>query len=109
MLILALSLALCTVTDGDTIRCGDERIRLVNIDAPELSQPKCSYERDLAIRARDRLAELLSGDFEIERTGRDRYGRTLARVTVNGVDVGEVLVSEQLSRTWEGRRRIWCE
>ena len=26
---LALALASCTVTDGDTIRCGDERIRLL--------------------------------------------------------------------------------
>jgi endonuclease YncB( thermonuclease family) len=26
----------CSVTDGDTIRCGDERIRLLGIDAPEL-------------------------------------------------------------------------
>ena len=26
----------CTVTDGDTIRCGDERIRLLAIDAPEM-------------------------------------------------------------------------
>lgn len=26
----------CTVTDGDTIRCGAERIRLLGIDAPEL-------------------------------------------------------------------------
>lgn len=34
--VLALALAGCTVTDGDTIRCGDERIRLLAIDAPEL-------------------------------------------------------------------------
>ncbi len=26
----------CTATDGDTIRCGNERIRLLGIDAPEL-------------------------------------------------------------------------
>ena len=25
----------CSVTDGDTIRCGDERIRITGIDAPE--------------------------------------------------------------------------
>ncbi|MGC1270186.1 MAG: hypothetical protein WA842_06275 [Croceibacterium sp.] len=28
--------AACSVTDGDTIRCGDERIRLLGIDAPEM-------------------------------------------------------------------------
>ncbi len=39
---LALSLAYpapdaitCSVTDGDTIRCGEERIRITAIDAPE--------------------------------------------------------------------------
>ncbi|OYZ97482.1 MAG: nuclease, partial [Novosphingobium sp. 17-62-8] len=25
-----------TVHDGDTIRCGSERVRIANIDAPEL-------------------------------------------------------------------------
>ena len=29
----------CTVTDGDTVRCNGERIRLLGIDAPEL--PGC--------------------------------------------------------------------
>jgi endonuclease YncB( thermonuclease family) len=28
----------CTVTDGDTLRCGQERIRIWGLDAPELSQ-----------------------------------------------------------------------
>src|SRR3546814_18258674 len=27
---------LCTASDGDTIRCGSERIRLLGIDAPEM-------------------------------------------------------------------------
>lgn len=108
MLLIAASLAMCSITDGDTIRCGAERIRLADIDAPELSQPKCPTERALAIRARDRLAELLGSEFQIHRTGTDRYKRTLARITVQGKDVGEVLVAEGLARRWNGRRMPWC-
>ena len=41
--------ALCvsvTVHDGDTIRCGRERVRVANIDAPELpGSPKCQDRR----------------------------------------------------------------
>ncbi|MEO1905391.1 MAG: hypothetical protein ABGX08_00005, partial [Citromicrobium sp.] len=42
------------------------------------------------------------------RTGTDRYGRTLARLTVDGRDVGTVLVSMGLARPWRGRREGWC-
>jgi hypothetical protein len=35
-----------TVHDGDTIRCGRERVRIANIDAPELpGSPKCQDRR----------------------------------------------------------------
>lgn len=44
----------------------------------------------------------------IHRQGTDRYGRTLAALSVNGVDAGDMLVSEGLARTWSGRREAWC-
>lgn len=35
-----------TVHDGDTIRCGSERVRIANINAPELpDSPKCHDRR----------------------------------------------------------------
>lgn len=99
-----------TVHDGDSIRCGRERIRLVNIDAPELpDSPKCKdYRRsyawcdfDARYRSRDALRGFLSrGKVMIERAGVDRYGRTLASVTVNGQDAGAYLVSVGLARWW---------
>lgn len=95
------------VTDGDSFRLDLERIRLADIDTPELSG-KCPYERALALRARDRLRELLSRGFEIERTGADKYRRTLGIVRVEGRSVGEILVAEKLARKWEGRRKSWC-
>lgn len=115
------SILLCTascepaeirVWDGDSIRLGTtsqaEAVRIFNIDAPEIDG-QCPYESDLALQSKVRLAELLEGQrVEILRQGTDRYGRTLAAVHVEGQDVGDILVSEGLARTWTGRREPWC-
>ena len=109
-LLLAAQVATCTPIDGDTLRCGSERVRLLGIDAPEL-RARCPHERRLAIQARDRLEELLAGGYRLVRSGRDvdRYGRRL-RVVVDlrGRSIGDVLVAEGLARTWSGRREPWC-
>ena len=98
-----------SVTDGDTIRIGDERIRVMGLDAPEL-RGKCREERRLAVRAKDALSrELSSGSIDIQRHGLDKYRRTLARVYVNGRDVAEVLINMGLARPYEGGKRAgWC-
>lgn len=100
------------VWDGDSIRLGTtpqaEAVRIFNIDAPEL-EGQCDSETELALQAKNRLAELLEGRrVEILRQGTDRYGRTLAAVQVEGRDVGDILVGEGLARTWTGRREPWC-
>lgn len=82
--------------DGDTLRCGKERIRLLGIDAPEMPGHcrrgrKCVEGDPYASKAA--LAAMLKGKAAIERRGRDRYGRTLARVRVNGVDLSEAQVA----------------
>ncbi|MCD2316384.1 thermonuclease family protein [Sphingomonas sp. IC-11] len=73
----------CAVTDGDTIRCGDERIRLLGIDTPELPG-HCRRGRDCVTgdpyAATASLEAALTGSLTINRVGEDRYGRTLARV-----------------------------
>lgn len=100
-----------TVVDGDTVRLGAERIRIIGLDAPEL-HGKCREEKRLAARARDRLAALLdTADIEIIRSARpDKYRRTLAIIRADGVDVARVLISEGLARPYHGeRRRSWCE
>ncbi|WLS11686.1 thermonuclease family protein (plasmid) [Shinella sumterensis] len=64
---------------------------------------------DLAFRSKRRLADILDGQrVQIHRQGTDRYGRTLAALSVNGRDVGDQLVSEGLARTWSGRREPRC-
>lgn len=106
----ALACASVTVHDGDSIRCGSERIRIANIDAPELpDSPKCKDARKsyawcdfkLGYQARDALSAMLSrGTVRIVRSGTDPYGRTLATVTVNGIDAGNYLVSLGFARPW---------
>src|SRR5262245_21044506 len=41
--------------DGDTLDIAGKRIRLADIDAPELFSPKCDTERSLARKAKNRL------------------------------------------------------
>lgn len=98
------------ITDGDTFRVLEERIRIENIDTPEMpGRARCPAEAKLALQAKARLGQLLaSGDIRLARRGEDRYGRTLARVSVNGVDVGEQLVREGAAQRWAGRKAQWC-
>ena len=89
------------------------RIRIIssgiaNIDAPEMpGSTKCPRGRNgwcdypLAVQSRDALQGLLSsGTVAIIRQGQDAYGRTLARVSVNGRDAGQYLVRQGLARPW---------
>ena len=100
-----------TITDGDTFRYRGDKIRIADIDTPEI-RGRCAYERRLAARATDRMEELLqAGPFEMQPIpGRDedRYGRKLRVVVRDGHSLGDQLVAEGLARTWEGRRRPWC-
>lgn len=108
-ILAAASACIASVHDGDSIRtCEGERIRIANIEAPEMpGSPKCERGRrgwcdyQLAEQSRDALTALLaSGPVEIVRQGQDAYGRTLARVTVNGQDAGAYLTSQGLARRW---------
>lgn len=80
----------CSVTDGDTIRCGDERIRLLGIDAPELPG-HCRAGRHCAAgdgyASKASLAAAMVGTIHISRVGEDHYGRTLAMLSS---DVGDL-------------------
>ena len=78
------------VVDGDTIRAeakGEEiKIRLVEIDAPEINQPfgaqsknflnKLLYEKDVTLIAQ----------------GEDRYGRVLGEIYANGESANALMI-----------------
>jgi endonuclease YncB( thermonuclease family) len=79
------------VTDGDTLRCGDIRIRLQGIDSPEMGG-KCRPGRECVdgdpIAAKANLQRLVArGPLECTQSDTDRYGRMVARCVVAKVDL----------------------
>ena len=66
------------VHDGDTLRCGPDRVRLFGVDAPEVRRGKTPAE-PLAYEARDELVRLTRGRVGCRVVDHDRYGRSVAR------------------------------
>lgn len=99
------ALALCltpVASDGDSWSCGGERYRLVAlsgpVDAPETQYRAGRWNDKLrAEKARQRLAQMLSGGVVICSGKRDRYRRLLCRVENKGVDAGDALVADGLA------------
>lgn len=108
--------------DGDTIRVGLETIRVVGLDAPEIfTVEQCGDPTStrtvlmLGYAAQGYLQGLLNRGAIVQRLPYlDRYGRSLARVTVARGDVAEILISQGLARPYEcpnnrcPRRQSWC-
>lgn len=82
----------CRAIDGDTLRCGRERVRIKGIYAPELREPG-------GREARQRLQERLqAGELRIERAGRDRYGRSVGTLYINGTQLRQGDISPKAGR-----------
>lgn len=105
--VLALLISLCAqsyekaivveVIDGDTVRLENgELVRLIGINAPEKGQR--FYEE-----AKSRLEELVKGKevlMEKDFRDRDKYGRLLRYVYVNGTFVNLLMVKEGLASAY---------
>lgn len=99
------------VVDGDTFWFKGEKIRIADIDTPELSPPRCEAERIKGGAAKARLLALLNaGKFSLSAGWRDedKYGRKLRTVTRGGRSLGDSLIDEGLARRWDGARHGWC-
>lgn len=106
------------VIDGDTllveitIRFGQtvvEHVRIAGIDAPEL-KGRCLSEIQAARGARQYLTELVGGGaVELRDMRREKFGRALARVTSNGIDVSTRMIEAGQARPYSGGKRLgWC-
>jgi len=87
------------VADGDTLTVLVDRkqikVRLLEIDAPELHQA-------FGQRSKESLGEMCAGQAATVRsTGRDKYGRILGRVDCGGVDAN----AEQVRRGMRSEER----
>ncbi|MBB3771573.1 endonuclease YncB(thermonuclease family) [Angulomicrobium tetraedrale] len=114
------------VLDGDTIVVEHEHIRLVGFNAPETAHASCEAERRLGALAKARLTDLLlAACGPLDRAGascmdlareprKDRYGRSLARLSLGGMDVAAILIGDRLAEPYVcpagrcPRRLDWC-
>ena len=99
------------VVDGDTFWLQGTKIRIADIDTPEISKPGCDQEAALGRQATLRMGDLLSaGPFELAPADRDEdvYGRKLRIVMRDGASIGDILVAEGLAHQWRGHQEEWC-
>lgn len=110
---LVLICATLLMSDGDSGRCATDdgvrhRVRLAGIDAGEVAPfTRCRQRPDVwacspaarstADRAKSRARQLAANGARCTITDTDRYQRSVAVCTVNGRDLGGVLVREGLA------------
>lgn len=81
-----------SVIDGDTVRMLDgTRVRYLLIDTPEVSPPEECWGPEATIYNRD-LVEGKTVQLTYDEACQDQYGRTLAYLSVDGVEVNSRLV-----------------
>ena len=106
------------VIDGDTLlveiriwfgQTVIEHVRIAGIDAPEM-KGRCPSEIEAARAARQYLAGLVSGGaVELRDVRREKYGRALAKVTADGIDVPARMIEGGYARPYAGGKRLsWC-
>lgn len=89
------------VIDGDTIELSNgEKVRYIGVDTPELHHPQkeVEYYAREAYEANRRLVEGKRVRLELDVEERDRYGRILAYVYIDGLMVNEWLVANGYAR-----------
>lgn len=102
------------VVDGDTVWFRGERLRLLVIDAPEISSPRCPAEYQVGIAAKNALSDFLFGRLvTVHYSGRrDVYGRPLVKLSADGKDAGRHLLSRDLAVRYAWGKRVskiyWC-
>ena len=102
--------------DGDTcyvtVDGEDTKIRLLELDTPEISKPKCDQELQLGLKARDYLNNLIMSASSIAfRTDykKDYFGRILTYLIIDGEDVSDKIVTNNLGVVYDrNNKKDWC-
>ena len=98
-----------SVYDGDTVTLDislgfnitmhKQKVRLLGINTPEVR----GEERELGLISRDRLRELIDGKDVVIVTHKDKggkYGRLLATIYLDGVNINQQLVDEGFAKAY---------
>ncbi len=100
------------VHDADTLIVGAERVRVSNLDAPEIPpRSRCPEEERRGRAATAEADRFLSGarNVTISPDGtRDQFCRIRATVSADGVDLAGHIIARNLGAPWAGRTRDWC-
>jgi micrococcal nuclease len=103
--------------DGDTCyvtyQGNNDKVRLLDLDTPEISHPKCEKEYTHGIEARNYINKyILDGEkieFETE-YNRDFFDRILAYIIVDGENVSKIMVLNGLGVVYDkNNKKDWCE
>jgi endonuclease YncB( thermonuclease family) len=103
--------------DGDTcyvtVDGTNTKIRLLELDTPEISKPKCEQELEWGLRARDFINNRIENAQTIEfKTNYelDWFGRTLSYLIIDGEDISAELVRNNLGVVYKkGFKVDWCQ
>ncbi len=103
--------------DGDTCyvtyKGKNDKVRLLGLDTPEISNPKCEQEYALGIEARNFVNNLISEGDRIEFEtdyNRDFFGRILSYIIVDGENVSKKMVSNRLGVIYDrSNKKDWCK
>ena len=96
------------VSDGDTIQINRQRIRLIDIDAPELYQfctlDDASYP--CGEQSKQHLINLINGRMvSCVSEKRDKFDRFLGRCSVDGIDINQQMVEDGWAVSYYGYQR----
>lgn len=111
------------IVDGDTVVVRvclaegsfiEESVRIIGIDAPEISRPKSKVEKELGLYVKEYIGKILPVGSIVVATiyGIGNFGRPIADITLeNGERLTDHLLNKRMAREYsvrEGRKK-WSE
>jgi len=118
---LAVSASEVHVLSADTVFANGRAYRLYRIDAPQSApRAECALESERAAALATFVNQVISSAHSVEvepgfdprghkSWPNDRYGVRLARISVDGRDLGDLVVARGYAFRWDNHnRRNWC-